>query len=459
MLLITNAEIIRPQAPETSPLVEKNSVPTTGTAPALQDVLIGDDGRIARIIPAGEGAALAKQMQAACEADAGAEKTLETIDAAGRILTAGFADPHVHFRDPGQTWKEDMTTGSAAARRGGYTTVIMMGNTIPHPDTPEHVREMAERGAQTGIHAYVCGNVTMEMEGRELTDFAALKEAGAILLTDDGKPLCDAELMRRACEQAAKLDLVVSLHEEDPAKITNNGIHAGKAAEMLGLAGSPREAEISMVERDIEIARQTDCTITVQHISAAESVDLIRKARAEGVSVHAEGTPHHFTLTDMAVLKYGSLAKMNPPLRTEADRMAIIEGLKDGTIDMIATDHAPHAREEKGQELTKAPSGITGLETAFSLALRELVQPGYLTLPQLFDRMSAAPCRLYGLPGGTVEEGGPADLVLLDVNASWRFDVTASKSFNTPFMGQTLPGVICMTICGGRIVYQQEVSL
>ena len=260
--------------------------------------------------------------------------------------------------------------------------------------------------------------------------------------------------MERACVEAAKRDKVISLHEENPSFISENGINAGAVAERLGIKGSPRDAEISMVQRDIDIAEKTGASIVVQHISAAESVELIRQARKRGVKVHAEATPHHFTLTEDAVLKYGALAKMNPPLRLESDRRAIIEGLKDGTIEMIATDHAPHSREEKGGDLVKAPSGITGLETSLGLGIRELVKPGYLTLMELLDRMSLGSAKVYGFDAGAVKEGGYADLVIFNPEEEWSYVSSVSKSSNSPFIGQRLPGRIYGTICRGKIVYQ-----
>ena len=379
---------------------------------------------------------------------------LTEIDAQGQVVAPGLVDGHVHFRDPGFTYKEDIESGAKAAARGGFTSVIMMGNTEPHMDSPETIADAVKRGAKTGINVYSCGNVTKEMAGKELVDMDALIGVGAVLFTDDGKPITDEALMEKACAEAAKRNKIISLHEEDPKYIADNGINAGEVAGKLGLEGSPRQAEVSMVERDIEIAEKTGAEIVVQHISAAESVDAIRKAKKRGVKVHAEATPHHFTLTEEAVLKYGSLAKMNPPLRLESDRQAIIEGLKDGTIEMIATDHAPHSREEKQKELRQAPSGITGLETSLALGIRELVVPGALSLPELIARMSTNPARLYGLDAGYVREGGPADLVIFNPDAEWDFVQSVSKSSNTPFLGQRLPGKISFTICRGNVVYQ-----
>ena len=378
----------------------------------------------------------------------------QVIDVDGKIVTAGLVDGHVHFRDPGFTYKEDIETGARASARGGFTSVVMMGNTNPHMDNVETIKYVLEKGAKTGINVYTCANVTMNMEGKEQVDMEKLLDAGAVLFTDDGKPITDEKIMEAVCKKAAALDKVVSLHEEDPKFITDNGINAGAVAEKLGIKGSPREAEISMVKRDIEIAERTGAKITVQHISAAESVDLIRQAKKRGVKVYAEATPHHFTLTEDAVLKHGTLAKMNPPLRLESDRLAIIEGLKDGTIEMIATDHAPHSKEEKEKPIKEAPSGITGIETSLLLGIREIVDKGYMTLPELLKRMTICPAKIYGLDAGSVKVGGKADLVIFDNKTEWVFDKTYSKAINTPFLGEKFPARVLYTICSGKIVYK-----
>ncbi len=377
----------------------------------------------------------------------------QVIDATGKIVAPGLVDPHVHFRDPGFTYKEDIETGARAAARGGFTSVIMMGNTNPHMDNISTIKDVLHRGAQTGINVYTCANVTMDMAGKELTPMEELIQAGAVLFTDDGKPITDAGLMEEACKRAAALGRVISLHEEDPSLITDNGINQGEVADKLGIVGSPRDAEISMVKRDIELAKKTGASLTVQHISTAEAVDMIRQAKKDGLKIYAEATPHHFTLTEKAVLEHGALAKMNPPLRLESDRMAIIEGLKDGTIEVIATDHAPHSKEEKDKPLREAPSGITGLETALSLGIRELVQPGHLTMMTLIERFTAA-ARIYGLDAGSIQVGGAADLVVFGAEDEWEFDSSFSKATNTPFLGEMLPGKVYDTICKGRIVYQ-----
>ena len=418
----------------------------------MYDILIDGD-RISRMGFSGSLDDMAAESLS-MKLDGGEAEELTEIDATGCVIAPGLVDGHVHFRDPGFTYKEDIDTGARAAARGGFTSVVMMGNTEPHMDSPETITDALKRGAKTGINVYCCGNVTKDMAGKELVDMDALIGAGAVLFTDDGKPITDAGLMESACTEAAHRGKIISLHEEDPSFIKDNGINAGDVAARLGLEGSPRQAEISMVERDIEIAEKTGAEIVVQHISAAESVELIRKAKERGVKVHAEATPHHFTLTEEAVLKYGSLAKMNPPLRLESDRMAIIEGLKDGTIEMIATDHAPHSREEKQKELRQAPSGITGLETALSLGIKELVKTEALSMPELIARMSTNPARIYGLDAGYIREGGPADLVIFEPETEWSFVQSLSKSSNTPFLGQRLPGKICETICRGKVVYQ-----
>ena len=383
-------------------------------------------------------------------------KGVQEIDASGMFVAPGLADVHVHFRDPGFTYKEDIITGAAAAAAGGFTEIVLMANTRPCVDNEETLAYVLEKGKRTGIHIGSCVNVTKSMAGKELVDMEYLASKGAAGFTDDGIPLTDAELVRQAMQKAAELKKPISFHEEDPAFISNNGVNAGKASAFYGIGGSPREAEISLVERDVKLALETGADVVIQHISSKEAVELVRKAKAAGGHVYAEGTPHHFTLTEDAVIEKGTMAKMNPPLREESDRLAVIEGLKDGTIDMIATDHAPHSREEKAKDITQAPSGIIGLETALSLGIKELVQKGYLTIPQLLDRMSTAPCRLYGLDGGCVKEGKRASLVIFNPEETWKVETFASKSENSPFIGEELPGVVHYTICDGKIVYKRE---
>lgn len=377
----------------------------------------------------------------------------QVINAEGLLVAPGLVDVHVHFREPGFTQKEDINTGAAAAAKGGFTTVVLMANTNPAVDNPETLKYVLDRGHETGIHVHTCANVTMGLQGKELTPMRELAAAGAAGFTDDGIPLLDAGLVRRAMEEAAALDMPLSFHEEDPGLISENGINRGEASEKLGIGGSPREAEITLVERDLELALETGASINIQHISTAESVELVRQAKKRGTNIHAEATPHHFTLTESAVARYGSLAKMNPPLRTEEDRQEIIRGLVDGTIDMIATDHAPHTLEEKSRPITQAPSGITGLETALALGITELVDKGYLTMQQLLRLMSTNPAALYHLNAGYLEEGGPADLVLIDPNGEVIPGDYVSKASNSPFTGWKLRGKVIKTIVSGVVVY------
>lgn len=372
------------------------------------------------------------------------------IDAEGLLVAPGLVDVHVHFREPGFTEKEDIVTGAAAAARGGYTSVVLMANTKPPVDNLETLKYVQKRGGETDIHVYTCANVTRAMQGKELTPMRELAEAGAVGFTDDGIPLTDEEIVRNAMRNAAALDMPVSLHEEDPKLIANNGINKGRASEHFGIGGSPREAEITMVERDLKLALETGASVNIQHVSTRETVELIRRAKEKGKNIHAEATPHHFTLTEEAAIQYGTLAKMNPPLREEADRQAIIKGLVDGTIDLIATDHAPHTAEEKAKPITEAPSGIIGLETALALGITELVDGGYLTMRQLLALMSTNPANLYHLNAGYLAEGGPADVILIDTRLEWTPMEYASKASNTPFTGRPLKGKVVATICGER---------
>jgi dihydroorotase len=365
-------------------------------------------------------------------------------------------DVHSHFRDPGFTYKEDIETGAKAAAKGGYTTVVLMANTKPCVDNEETLRYVIEKGKQTGIHVYTCATVTMGMQGKEIVPMEELAKKGAVGFTDDGVPILSEEVVEEAMKRAAALGMPLSFHEENPAYIKNNGVNAGKAAAHYHIGGSKREAEIDLVGRDLEIALKTGAAIDIQHISTKEAVELVRQAKKRGSNIHAEATPHHFTLTEDAVITYGTLAKMNPPLREESDRRAIIEGLKDGTIDMIATDHAPHSKEEKEKPITEAPSGIIGLETALPLSVTELVETGDMTLMSVLEKLTCNPADLYHLPAGRLTENGPADIVLFDPKEEYVIDGFVSKSQNSPFLGRKVKGQVYYTICGGKIVYSKR---
>lgn len=380
---------------------------------------------------------------------------VEIIDATGKIVAPGLIDGHVHFREPGQTHKEDIHTGSLAAARGGFTSVVMMANTNPTVSTVETLTEVLSSAAKENIHVKSVATITQNFDGENLTDFEALLAAGAVGFSDDGIPFSNAGQVRQAMQKAAKIDAVLALHEEDPQLTGVLGINDGQVAHQCGVTGAPTVSEYSMVARDAMLALDTQARVHFQHLSAGESVDVIRFAKGLGARVTAEVTPQHFSLTENAILTKGTNAKLNPPLRRESDIAKLIKGLQDGTIDIIATDHAPHTYDEKNQELTKAPSGMTGLETSLSLGLTHLVKPGHLSLLALLEKMTWHPAKLFGLSGGYLAENGPADLVIFDLEAQQEVvSDFASKASNSPFLGEKLQGVIVYTICKGEIVYQ-----
>ena len=408
---------------------------------SLGDILL-DQGKIAQIAGSGE---------------TKVSEGMEIIDGTGLVAGPGLIDVHVHFRDPGLTYKEDIYTGAKAAAAGGFTTVVMMANTKPAIDSVETLTYVLEKGRETDIHVESCATVTVGMQGKQMVDMDALKAAGAIGFTDDGVPILEEALARRAMEETASLQVPISFHEEHPMFISNNGINRGKASMHFGIGGSDRQAEISMVERDVQLALETGAAMNVQHISTKEGVDLVRQGKAQGGAVWAEATPHHIALTEEAAIAHGTLAKMSPPLRTEEDRQAIIQGLVDGAIDLIATDHAPHSVEEKSKAITDAPSGIIGLETSLALCVTHLVKAGHMNHAQLMEKMSYNPARLYHLEEsrGHISVGADADLVLYDPKEEWTVGVTfASKAVNSPFIGAKLTGRVNYTICGGKVVYR-----
>ena len=379
----------------------------------------------------------------------------EIIDAGGKIVAPGLIDVHVHFRDPGLTYKEDIVSGSAAAAAGGFTTVVCMANTKPTVDSVETLSDLLTRAKELPIKMLQASAVSKGLKGEELVDFKAMKEAGAAGFTDDGIPLMDVLMLKKAMEMAKELDMPISLHEEDPAFIKAPGVNMGAVSEALGYGGASHLAEDVMVARDIMIAMETGASVDIQHISSGNSVDLVRFAREHGANVVAEASPHHFSLTEEAVLEYGTNARMNPPLRTEADRQKIIQGLKDDVITIIATDHAPHSTEEKAKGLEKAPSGIIGLETSLALGITNLVDEGHLSMMKLLEKMTVNPAELYHLEQGVLAVGKPADLVIFDPAETFVVKEFKSKASNSPFAGMELKGKVKYTICNGKIAYQE----
>ncbi len=380
----------------------------------------------------------------------------KVIDASGLVVAPGLVDIHVHFREPGQTHKEDIHTGALAAAAGGFTTVVMMANTNPTISTVETLKEVLESASRENIHIKSVATITENFDGQHLTDFKALLAAGAVGFSDDGIPLTNAGIVRQALIEARKNDTFISLHEEDPNLNGILGFNEHIAKEHFNFCGATGVAEYSMIARDVMIAYDAKAHVHIQHLSKAESVKVVEFAQKLGAQVTAEAAPQHFSKTEALLLTKGSSAKMNPPLRLESDRLAVIEGLKSGVISVIATDHAPHHADEKNvADITKAPSGMTGLETSLSLGLTYLVEAGYLSLMELLEKMTVNPASLYDFNAGFLAEEGPADITIFDPKADRLVsDHFASKAANSPFVGEELKGQVKYTICDGEIVFQ-----
>lgn len=381
----------------------------------------------------------------------------EVLDARGLVVSPGFVDIHVHFREPGMTHKETIETGSRSAAAGGFTSVVAMANTKPTVDNPETLTEVLEIMGKQKIRVYSAAAISKSFGGKELTDMESLRDLGAVVFTDDGVALKNPDFIKKAMKKARDLDLVLSFHEEDNSFIKNPGYNQGSIAKSLGIDGAPNVSEDLMVARDGALALHYGTRIDIQHISSKGAVELVRTYKKLGANIFAEATPHHFSLTEDAVLEYGPLAKMNPPLRTEEDRLAIIRGLQDDTIEVIATDHAPHTEKEKSAtDIRKAPSGIIGLETALSLAITNLVRPGYLSLREVIKKMTYNPARLIGLEAGELSLGKPADITIFDEDKFIKYQNYQSKSSNTPFTNMPLYGQVVYTLVDGNIVYRNE---
>jgi len=408
------------------------------------------EGRIAAIVPAG--AAIPKD-----DASKSSRLDFRIIDARGKVVSPGLIDLHVHLREPGFEHKETIATGCLSAVCGGFTAVCCMANTLPVNDDTSVTQFILARAAQAGLaRVYPVAAITKGLEGRVSCDYESLKAAGAAAISDDGRPLLDSRIMRRAMEKAGQLKMPVISHSEDPYLVEGGVMNEGPVARELGVAGIPNAAESIMVLREIALSELTGAPVHIAHVSTRESVRAIRDAKARGVRVTAETAPHYFMLTDEALRRLGADAKMNPPLRSEEDRLAVRQGLADGTIDCIATDHAPHAPAEKALGLEKAPNGIIGLETAVPVSLN-LVSDGILSLAELIAKMSTTPARILGIPCG-LRPGMPADITLIDPELEFTIEPSLfrSRSRNSPFVGMPAKGRAIMTMVAGRIVFEDN---
>ena len=381
------------------------------------------------------------------------------IDAAGLYAVPGLVDMHVHLRDPGQTAKEDILTGCNAAAAGGVTSLLAMPNTDPTADSPETVRYMLDKAKDAKAHVYVAASITKGLQGKEPTDLQALRDAGAVGLSDDGRPVLQTKHLREAMNRAPKLGMTVVAHCEDLSLAEGGKINEGAVSEALGVKGIPAAAEDCGTAREIALAAADNVPVHICHVSTRTSVALVRDAKRRGVKVTAETAPHYFSLTEQALMGRDADFRMNPPLRTAADVQAIIEGLQDGTLDAIATDHAPHTPEDKA-DFEKAPNGSIGMETSLAVGVTYLVKPGLLSFSQLIEKMSANPAKLLGIPAGTLAVGAAADIALVDLNREWTVDANRlhGKSKNTPFKGMTLTGKVVKTFLGGEVVFDEALN-
>ncbi len=413
--------------------------PVTGTV-LLQDIL-AENGRVGLL-----------EHGLDCEAD-------QVIDAGGLMVAPGLVDMHVHLRDPGLTYKEDIITGCRAAARGGVTSMACMANTSPTVDCPEQVSYVLDRARQAnGVGVYPVAALSKGLRGEEPTDAEALRRAGAVALSDDGSNVDNANLMRDVLIRARQLEMPVLCHCEDTSMVAGRAVNEGSVSRQLWLEGRPAIAEEIMVMRDAMLAEETGARVHICHVSTARSVEIIRKMKKKGVSITCETCPQYFTLTEDEVLREGALARVNPPLRTQKDVQGIIAGLRDGTIDAIATDHAPHSPEEKARPLSRAPSGMIGLETSLALTLTQLYHTKKMDIPAIFRHMSTNPAEILHLARGRMSLGAVADLVIFDPDEAWTIDPEqfASKARNTPFAGRTVKGRVKYTVVKGEVIYRDD---
>lgn len=414
----------------------------------LIDPANGIDGKMDILI---QGRTVCKVAENISEKDS----SIEVIDASGKVIMPGFIDLHVHLREPGFEYKETVLTGAKAAAKGGVTTICPMPNTKPVIDTPVMVKDLLERAKDAPVHILPIGAITLGQEGVDIADIEGMKEAGAVAISEDGKSVMDSWIFRQALHEAARAGMPVFSHCEDTGLVDGGVMNYGAKSEELGLPGIINAAEDVIVARDILMAKEAGCRLHLCHCSTADSVLLVEMAKKQGLPVTAEACPHHFTMSDDEITEDDGRFKMNPPLRSRADVEALKNGLKDGIMDVISTDHAPHGAEEKAQSMLKAPFGIVGLETSFALGYTVLVKGGYLTLPELVRKMSVNPAKVIGIDKGNLAEGKLADLVIADLDTEYEIDSSKfeSKGKNTPFNGMKVYGRIEKTFVDGEVVY------